>query len=159
MIITHFVVAVLFIFKLSTSDISELSKSPVKIFPVLAGCCCCCCWWWWWWGSTTPAVTIFVWFADNFPTRDVVVAACAVMPGFKTSPKASKPFLVLILFFLQFCYVNLFNFSVFTVHIFVQNFSDIKCFYSFKIWNVVYVLKKSGEFWKKQIEYNNGACR
>lgn len=40
---THFALAVLFIFKLSTSDISELSRSPVIIFPVPAGCCCCCC--------------------------------------------------------------------------------------------------------------------
>lgn len=40
---THFALAVLFIFKLSTSDISELSRSPVIIFPVTAGCCCCCC--------------------------------------------------------------------------------------------------------------------
>jgi len=41
---THFALAVLLIFKLSTSDISELSKSPVIIFPVPAGGCCCCCW-------------------------------------------------------------------------------------------------------------------
>lgn len=67
----------LFIVKFSASDANELSRSPVRTFPVPADWCdCCCC---------IPPVPMIL---------DVCVGPAAppeTGPGFKTSPSASKP--------------------------------------------------------------------